>query len=255
MTEKTIPTGNTSSDLSFSPTDFTPEELNTTEGQDEKSEETSKSEAQVVQKHKIKYNGAEEELTTEELITLAQKGKNYDHILEERDRLKNSEELTTLTELAKNSGYQDSKTFIQELKANMESIQLDKRVNELVAEGMTKEHAQKMAKLELEAKTRPNIVQESIQTKGAKEYTDLFNEFPETKDWKDLSEFPQEVQVMIKEGKSPVVAYSKYVANKAEEQRKIALQNQDASNRDAGSFKSLKTDEKEDDFLSGLNSK
>ena len=37
---------------------------------------------------KIKYLGNEEELTLDQITELAQKGRNYDHVVEERDKLK-----------------------------------------------------------------------------------------------------------------------------------------------------------------------
>lgn len=40
------------------------------------------------QRFKIKYNGAEEEYGLDELTTLAQKGRDYDHVREERDGMK-----------------------------------------------------------------------------------------------------------------------------------------------------------------------
>lgn len=41
---------------------------------------------------KVKYNGAEQELTREEAVAFAQKGMNYDHIKEQLDQLKNAPE-------------------------------------------------------------------------------------------------------------------------------------------------------------------
>lgn len=41
---------------------------------------------------KIKYNGAEQELSRERAVELAQKGMNYDHVKEQLERLKNAPE-------------------------------------------------------------------------------------------------------------------------------------------------------------------
>ena len=40
------------------------------------------------QRFKIKYNGAEEEYDLDQMTVLAQKGRNYDHVVEERDNLR-----------------------------------------------------------------------------------------------------------------------------------------------------------------------
>jgi DNA-binding transcriptional regulator GbsR (MarR family) len=83
-------------------------------------------------------------------------------------------------------------------------------------------------------------------------FAELFNEYPETADMKELSDFPDEVQKAIKEGKSPVVAYSKYLAKKAEQEKAIAVQNESARLRDTGSLQTAEPEGKGDKFLEGL---
>ena len=61
------------------------------------------------QRFKINHLGKEEELTLEEMTTLAQKGKDYDHVREERDSLRQAKDdasakLAFLEDLAKRSG-------------------------------------------------------------------------------------------------------------------------------------------------------
>jgi len=41
---------------------------------------------------RVKYNGAEQELTREQAVEFAQKGMNYDHVKEQLERLKNAPE-------------------------------------------------------------------------------------------------------------------------------------------------------------------
>lgn len=248
-------------ELNFSPTDFTSEELagdvtETAESVEnpEAVETQTKGETQEVAKHKIKYNGKEEEYAIEELITLAQKGRNYDHLLSERDALKNSEEMKALEEIATEAGVKDVKTLLTNLKENLVNMKLDDRAKKLEAEGMTPEHARRMAELELKAEAKPKVEAKPDPIEPIKEqFKELFKEFPETQDWEKVEDFPDEVQKMMAEGKSPLVAYTKYLKNKADEELRIAQQNKDASQRDTGSFKTGKSEEKKDDFLSGFD--
>lgn len=240
MTEKTNPTP--SEDLQFSPEDFSTEEL-----QGEVVAETPIAEEAKPQAYKIKYNGKDEEYSLDDLTSLAQKGRNYDHVIQERDALKNSEEYTLLSELAKVAGKKDGKEFLHELKATLERNKLDTRVNELIQEGAKPEHAKRLAEMELNQRA---VVEEKNPL--VEQFSELFKEFPETQQWKDLSEYPEDVQKMIEEGKSPLVAYSKYLATSKEKELMIAKQNEEAKQRDTGSFKTSESDKKDDDFLKGL---
>lgn len=234
---------NPENDLIFSPEDFTPEEIGG---------ETEKAEPEVI-KEKIKYNGKEEEYTLEELKTLAQKGRNYDHVLGERDELKKySDEVKTLAELAKEAG-KEPKVFLEELRNNFRNEKLQKRVQELQEEGMKPEHAQRMAEMELN-QPRQAVEEEQAQdpTHLVNEFQALFKKFPETAQFKDLSEFPEEVQTLIQEGESPLVAYMQYKMSELEKAKSVEAQNKDAQQRDTGSFKTGKSEEKEDEFLQGL---
>jgi hypothetical protein len=251
MTEKTNPSEST--ELNFSPQDFTPEELNSpNEGAEETAEPSTSDKTAELQKHKIKYNGADEEYTLDDLKMLAQKGRNYDHVLQERDSAKNSQEMQILADLAKNAGMKDVATFVKELQKNYLDMKIENRVRQLESEGLPTEHAKRMAELELKADSGKQVQEQQAQPdEGVDAFVELMSEFPETQEWKSLSDFPPEVRKMIDEGKKPIVAYTKYLAQKAEQEKAVALQNKQAIERDTGSFKSGKT-EKPDDFLAGL---
>jgi hypothetical protein len=183
---------------------------------------------------------------------LAQKGRNYDHVLQERDSAKNSQEMQILADLAKNAGMKDVATFVKELQKNYLDMKIENRVRQLESEGLPTEHAKRMAELELKADSGKQVQEQQAQPdEGVDAFVELMSEFPETQEWKSLSDFPPEVRKMIDEGKKPIVAYTKYLAQKAEQEKAVALQNKQAIERDTGSFKSGKT-EKPDDFLAGL---
>jgi hypothetical protein len=252
MTEQT---NQSEAKLVFDSKDFTPEELKAEVTETEEvTPEVTKEEVKPVEpiKKKVKYNGKEVELTEEELTTNAQKGMNYDKIKEELDKVKNSDENKMLLELAKEEGFKDGATYLKSLKDSKVQKKVDDRVQELVDEGVPLDHAKKMAQLELSV---PQEAKKDEVEPLTQSFAELFNEYPETAEMKELSDFPDEVQKAIKEGKSPVVAYSKYLAKKAEEAKAIAVQNESARLRDTGSLQTSQPEVPEDDFVSGFMGK
>lgn len=199
--------------------------------------------------HKIKYNGKEMELSYDELIANAQKGMNYDHILSERDSLKNSETNKLLTEIAKENGLKPEE-FLASLKESKTNEKIMNRAKELEAEGMKPEHAKKMAELELK---QPTQAKEPDEVKLLEnEFKTLHQEFPETKDFKELSDFPKEVIELIKQGKSPLVAYAKYQMEEMKKNAEIEKNNLKNTLKDTGSLGKGEPDGKSDPFLEGL---
>lgn len=77
--------------------------------EEDNSEEPGAETEEANQLFKIKYNGNEEELTLDQMTELAQKGRNYDHVREERDNLRDKskdaeEKLAFLEDLAERAG-------------------------------------------------------------------------------------------------------------------------------------------------------
>lgn len=191
---------------------------------------------------KLKYNGEEVEKTLEEVITLSQKGMNYDKVESKLKSLETAEERQLLSEMAKDAGFKDITSYVKNLKETTYKEKLDKKINDYIEQGLPEEHAKRLAEVDLASK--PKEV-DPIQ----KSFEELFQEFPdETKDFKELSDFPQEVQDMIGQGKSASVAYSKYLIKAAKEAQRTAAQNEDNAKRDTGSL-STSVGEKEDSFL------
>jgi len=209
-------------------------------------------------KLKIKYNGTEEEIDLatqrEEAIALIQKGKNYDHVLQERDALKDSEEIKFLRELAKEQGIEDTKEFMKKVRMDLDNIKIENRMRELVEEGMSDEHAKYTAELELKSKqATPQAKQEEKPDQGTQHFQELMTKYPETLKFKTLEDFPESVANAIREGEVPIVAYQAYLLEQA--QQKQAKLEQVANNRerDMGSLNSGSTEDKVDYFLSGLS--
>lgn len=202
----------------------------------------TKAEGEAPQKIKIKYNGADEEYTQEELITLAQKGRNYDPIKEKYEGLKNSEATKRLKELTEEGGFKSEDEFLDSLSKQKKQEKIDKRVAELEAEGMDTGHAQRMAELEL---SKP-------QEKKPNPFEKLFQRFPETAQWNDINQFPEDVRKNIEEGDDPVIAYATYKAKVAEDEKAKVLAEIDASKRTAGSLQTTTKEVEEDEFLKGF---
>lgn len=98
------------------------------EAEQEQSEEPGNEAEEGNQLFKIKYLGNEEELTLEQMTELAQKGRNYDHVVEERDRLKGE------------SGRQ--RDFLQKL-ADRAGVSIDEQIDLTEAMWLMDEEAEK----------------------------------------------------------------------------------------------------------------
>lgn len=227
--------------LTFSDTDFTPEELNATDSPQDEATAQSKPDAKL----KLKYNGEEKEITTEEAITLAQKGMNYDHIKSELETIKNSEEAKILSELAKENGFKTSAEYLQSVRDQARQEKISKRAVELENDGVPADHAKRMAELELAAP------QASAQPDPSP-FLDLFKKYPETQNWKGLEEFPKEVADAIKAGENPVVAYADYKVKQVLSEKERLAADLDAKQRTTGSLTTQATETEPDVFRAGF---
>lgn len=96
--------------------------------EEDKSEEPGAETEEANQLFKIKYNGNEEELTLDQMTELAQKGRNYDHVREERDNLRGK------------SGRYES--FLQKL-ADKAGVSIDEQIDLTEAMWLMDEEAEK----------------------------------------------------------------------------------------------------------------
>jgi hypothetical protein len=218
--ETSVPSG----EITFDPQDFG----------------ASTPEVKPSEKVKIKYNGAEEEYTVEELIPLAQKGRNYDPLHEKNEKLK--AEAQILADLAKENGFKTGQEYVENVRQKAKEAKISARVEALKAEGVPENYAKELAEKELATPTK---------APDPSPFLELFNKFPETAEWKDLDAFPDEVRQAIQNGENPVVAYSVHKANLAQAERDKALAQQDARERSTGSLQS-QSDGAPDPLLAGL---
>lgn len=209
---------------------------------------------------KIKYNGEEEVLDLEsqyeDIVSLIQKGKNYDHVLTERDSLKDNPTIKELQEIAKQVGVNDVDGLLAKLKTDIRETQINNRMQELIDDGMSEKHARQLAETELKAKEKevqplaqPEDKQPDDNLEKEKQmFVELFEEYPELIKLK-FEDYPQEVVKMIEEGKTPLVAYQKYLLDKEREFKQKLEHQADVKKRNVGSLKTAKAEDA-DDFLS-----
>lgn len=237
------------------------DELDFNEGADEEpsKDEPAQDAKPAGEKVKIKFMGKEEEIDLsdrETLVTLLQKGKNYDNVHADLESLKNSEDLNFLKQMAKEAGLPDTKSFIDKVKTDLENQRIQGRAQELMDEGMSEEHAIHTAKLEMQVKAgtpqpTKTAEQEAPDSKG---FLELLEEYPEVAQFKTLDDYPEPVKEAILAGKPPIVAYQKHLLAEAKKANEIEKINQSAKQRDLGSMKNAKNAEPDDPFLTGLNS-
>lgn len=198
-------------------------------------------------KYKVKYNGRESELTLAELITHAQKGMNYDHVLSERDRYKNAPEFALLDRYAKSAGMSR-----EDCVKYLENSIKDTAVAELVEQGMPKEAALELYELRQSAKEQREHRELERQEKAAadekmKALFEFHAAYPEVKT------LPPEVVAEIAAGKTPLAAYQAYEISRLS--LELATERKNAGNKKAaiGSVKDGAAVLPGDDFLTGWN--
>lgn len=95
--------------------------------------------SQFLESFKITYDGEETGYESiDDLISDAQKGKNYSRVLEQRDALKNDPAYQYIQEYMKNSGYTDPAKFVHDIRVNT-------KMQELIKDGMPQNKAREYA--------------------------------------------------------------------------------------------------------------
>lgn len=199
------------------------------------------------QKYTVKYNGKEQELTLAELITHAQKGMNYDHVVAERDRLKNSPELAEIDAQARAAGMTR-----QQYIAHLGETETRREVAELTENGMEEERARELVGLRRAARERQA---EDQRRKAEKEQADkrtadiraFAAQYPGVK------QFPPEVLEAIQSGRTPLEAYQAYELAQIKAELAAVKKNQENKAKAVGSVQDGAAEQKKDSFLEGFD--
>lgn len=216
---------------------------------------------------RITYLGEEKDLSYEDAVTLAQKGMNYDRILQERDTLKAARDQTdsSLREVEKwaHQAGMELNEYIDYLQTTRRAQDVEREVNSIrqkypdIPEEAAKEMAETRIK-EKDAKEQQTAQQRKTEAEKAeqKPWEDFVQRYPSMDTWEKI---PADVVSEIESGASPVEAMQRHEMRELQKQiadlnTKIGQLEQNKKNKEAAlpSASSTRDTEPKDAFLEGL---
>lgn len=248
-------------------TEETSQEQESTQGEDEQAHEDTAADEQPGTEEPmfdLKYNKETKQYTRQQVTELAQKGLNYDHVTEQRDRLQqenadlarfrdeNSAILDTLRAAAEASG--------KSVPEYLTSI----RTNLLVAQGISPETARERilredAEQRLHSQQKAEEAAASSKRDAEQRQKDDIARFQKKYKDVDPKTIPQEVWEAVRGGELLTDAYGDYQRRELERQlkeanEKLAIRAKNESNRQKslGSLQSTKQETGKDPFLEGF---
>lgn len=243
------------------------QEQESTQGEDEQAHEDTAADEQPGTEEPmfdLKYNKETKQYTRQQVTELAQKGLNYDHVTEQRDRLQqenadlakfrdeNSAILDTLRAAAEASG--------KSVPEYLTSI----RTNLLVAQGISPETARERilredAEQRLHSQQKAEEAEASSKRDAEQRQKDDIARFQKKYKDVDPKTIPQEVWEAVRGGELLTDAYGDYQRRELERQlreanEKLAIRAKNESNRQKslGSLQSTKQETGKDPFLEGF---
>ncbi len=164
----------------------------------------------------ITYNGVEEALTREQAIELAQKGRNYDKLLQRNQQLANDPALVMLNEMASRAGttpenyLKQLNTFQQTNEINKLAAKLKEQYpstdDKLLLDYAQRVYMENVNKLKEQEMARQQQMHEATQQQLINDIRYMQQNYPEV----DLEHLPAEVIQMMQNGTNLVQAYSIY---------------------------------------------
>ena len=249
-----------SDEFVFDDSDFTTNESdNQTDSQETEVPAETQQTTEEVPFLNIRYNGADESLTKEQAIELAQKGRNYDKIYERYQALQNDPVRQLIEQQAQNAGlevneYVNRLNQLQE-RSNLNRIaQQYKQSHPGVDDNAALEYAQlayqqeraskqqaEQQKLQTAANERQQIAQAQVRQ--------FMTEYPEV----DIQHLPVEVIDRINAGETLMSAYHAYENAELRKQVATLLRNQGNRTKSVGKVSvNNASDVGEDPFVQGL---
>lgn len=242
------------------------EEIEVQDLREEKDEPAEENKEEVpAQTFTLKHNGAEFQVTQEQIVPLAQKGMDYDRIREQRDNLLNDPSLRRLDDFARLQGM-SREQFIGSLVEAFEGQQISMMAGQLMEQrGLDEQTAYEMASLHYQNENAQKYqeyqraeqerayqeelynaqVAESEEAKTIQSFNALINKYPELKD-KRWDEFPEQVRNDITNGISPLEAYQSFVIAERSKELEILKTNNKNKERATGDAKHKSTSEDSD---------
>ena len=248
-------------------TEETSQEQGSAQGEDEQAHEDTAADEQPGTEEPmfdLKYNKETKQYTRQQVTELAQKGLNYDHVTEQRDRLQ--QEIADLAKFRdENSAIID--TLRAAAEASGKSVQeylTSIRTNLLVAQGISPETARERilredAEQRLHSKQKAEEAAASSKRDAEQRQKDDIARFQKKYKDVDPKTIPQEVWEAVRGGELLTDAYGDYQRRELERQlreanEKLAIRAKNESNRQKslGSLQSTKQETGKDPFLEGF---
>lgn len=212
----------------------------------------------------LKYNKEIKQYTRQQVTELAQKGLNYDHVTEQRDRLQ--QEIADLTKFRdENSAILDTLRAAAEASGKSVPEYLTSiRTNLLVAQGISPETARERilredAEQRLHSQQKAEEAAASSKRDAEQRQKDDIARFQKKYKDVDPKTIPQEVWEAVRGGELLTDAYGDYQRRELERQlreanEKLAIRAKNESNRQKslGSLQSTKQETGKDPFLEGF---
>ena len=248
-------------------TEETSQEQESTQGEDEQAHEDTAADEQSGTEEPmfdLKYNKETKKYTRQQVTELAQKGLNYDHVTEQRDRLQ--QEIADLTKFRdENSAILDTLRAAAEASGKSVPEYLTSiRTNLLVAQGISPETARERilredAEQRLHSQQKAEEAAASRKRDAEQRQKDDIARFQKKYKDVDPKTIPQEVWEAVRGGELLTDAYGDYQRRELERQlreanEKLAIRAKNESNRQKslGSLQSTKQETGKDPFLEGF---
>lgn len=202
----------------------------------------------------IKYNGEKRTISRDEARTLAQKGLNYDHVVEERDRNKSAYDFIARQAQAKNMTVEE---YINRAEDRNKEALIESKIDELRAldDDASEETLRRLAVAELantkasEERARVSR-EEAARAEEAERWNRLYKAAPELEF--NADKIPEEVFNRVRnEGLSPLEAYYRFKAEKLETENAKREGHKTAQEKSIGSLSGAGK-AKSDSFLEGF---
>lgn len=248
-------------------TEETSQEQGSAQGEDEQAHEDTAADEQPDTEEpmfNLKYNKETKPYTRQQVTELAQKGLNYDHVTEQRDRLQ--QEIADLTKFRdENSAILDTLRAAAEASGKSVPEYLTSiRTNLLVAQGVSPETARERilredAEQRLHSQQKAEEAAASSKRDAEQRQKDDIARFQKKYKDVDPKTIPQEVWEAVRGGELLTDAYGDYQRRELERQlreanEKLAIRAKNESNRQKslGSLQSTKQETGKDPFLEGF---
>ena len=239
------------------------QEQETTEGEEEQSTEEASADEQAQAEEPmfdLKYNKEIKQYTKQQVTELAQKGLNYDHVTEQRDRLQQEN-----ADLAKfkdeySGVFETLESMAESAGKNLPEFLTSIRMNMLVAQGVSQETArERILREDAERRLQASAAEENRKSKAEERQREDIRRFQEKYKDVDPKTIPQEVWRAVGKGELLVDAYGDYQRRELERQlkeanEKLAIRAKNESNKQKslGSLQSTKQETGKDPFLEGF---